>query len=201
MRLYIHFWLFLGCAASSDIPFVFNDSSSNVEGYNPKELENISSASPDLTGVPAISTLNDSEVLVFPAGSNGSGEKSYKTVGEIKEEFGNKFWQKTGQVLFLQGRSDESLNAFNKSIQENPKCAESWYEMGYVLLHTGRYEESIESFDVAIALNPSMSDAWNSKAEALYLLGRYNEALQACDLAIQSDPTSANAWYTRAIIL
>ncbi len=191
----------LGCATSSDIPFVFGENSSNLEGYHPDQLENISTASPDLAGVPPISTLNDSEVLIFPVDSSSAGKKSYRTVGDIKEEFGYKFWQKKGQVLFSQGRYDEALSAFDQSIQENPKNANSWNNMGFVLLHMSRYDEAIECLDVAIAMDSSLSDAWNSKAEALYSLGRYDEALQACDAAIQSDPMSANAWFTRALIL
>jgi tetratricopeptide (TPR) repeat protein len=205
MRPYILLWLclisLLGCASSLDIPFVFNESSSNLEGYNPEELENISNASPDLVGVPPISNLNDSEILILPVDSRSEGNKSYRTVAEIKEEFGYKFWQKKGQILFSQGRYGESLSAFDQSIQENPKSADCWNDMGFVLMNMRRYDEAIGCFDVAVALDPSFSDAWNSKADALYSQGRYDEALRACDAALRQDPMSAKAWFTRALIL
>ncbi|MDD4651031.1 MAG: tetratricopeptide repeat protein [Methanothrix sp.] len=194
-------FLFVGGAASSDIPFVFDENSSNLNGYHLGQLENISNASPDLVGVPPISDLNDSEILIFPVDSSSEGNKSYRTVGEIKEEFDYKFWQKKGQILFSQGRYDESLSAFDQSVKENPKSAEGWNDMGFVLMNMHRYDEAIGCFDVAVALDPSLSDAWNSKADALYSLGRYDESLRACDAALRQDPMLAKAWFTRALIL
>jgi tetratricopeptide (TPR) repeat protein len=192
---------FMGWAASSDIPFVFDENSSDLKDYHPDQLENISNASPDLVGVPPISNLKDSEILIFPANSSREGNKSYRTVGEVKEEFGYKFWQKKGQILFSQGRYDESLCAFDQSVKENPRSAECWNDMGFVLMNMRRYDEAIGCFEVAVALDPSLSDAWNSKADALYSLGRYDEALLACDAALRQDPMSSKAWFTRALIL
>ncbi len=104
-------------------------------------------------------------------------------------------------ILFNQGRYDEALQAFDQSIQMNPKIAESWRYKGVVLLVTHHDREAIMCFDVATALEPSFATAWNNKAEAFYAMGRYDEALQACDKAIQIDLWSAKAWYTKGRIL
>jgi tetratricopeptide (TPR) repeat protein len=199
MKLSFLLWLelifLLGPAAAADIPYVFNDSSYNVGSYNSDQLVNISAASPELVGVPPVSAPRDSEVLLFPE------SKTYKTVGEIKDEFDYKVWQKKGTILFNQGRYYEALQAFDQSIQMNPKIAESWSYKGIVLLVTHQYREAIKCFDVATALKSSFAGAWNNKAEALYAMGRYDEAIEACDKAIQIDPWSANAWYTKGRIL
>lgn len=199
MRLRVLLWLglvfLLEPAAAADIPFVFNESSNDVGRYDSDQLVNISTSSPELAGVPPISAPENSEILLFPA------SRTYKTVGEIKNEFDYKVWQKKGQVFFSQGRYEKALQAFDQSIQMNPKSAESWSYKGIVLLLTYKYEEAIKCFEVAIALDSSFATTWNNKAEALYAMGRYDEAIMACDKAIQLDPRSANAWYTKALIL
>jgi len=193
--------LLLGTAAADDIPYVFNGGTSNASDYDRDQLINISTSSPDLAGVPAISSLNDSDILEFPADRDVTGSKSYKTVGEIKEDINCKVWLKNGQVLFSQGRYEEARLAFNQSIQSNPNCAECWCGMADMLLYMGSYEEANRCFDVAVALAPQFSNAWLGKAEALYFLGRCDEAVLACDAAILSDRTSASAWFMRALIL
>jgi tetratricopeptide (TPR) repeat protein len=199
MRLRFLLWLglvfLLEPTAAADIPFIFNESSNDLGRYDSDQLVNISTSSPELARVPPISTPENSEILLFPA------SRTYKTVGEIKNEFDYKVWQKKGQFFFNQGRYEEALQAFDQSIQMNPKSAESWNYKGIVLLLTDKCEEAMKFFDVAIALEPSFATAWNNKAEALYAMGRYEEAIMACDKAIQLDPRSANAWYTKALIL
>lgn len=199
MKLSFLLWIglifLLEPALAADVPYVFNNSSYDVGSYNSDQLVNISAASPELAGVPPVSAPRDSDVLLFPE------SKTYKTVGEIKDEFDYRVWQKKGIILFNQGRYDEALQAFDQSIQMNPRIAESWSYKGVVLLFTHQYQESIKYFDVATALEPSFTAAWNNKAEALYTMGRYDEAIKACDKAIQVDPRSAKAWYTKGRIL
>lgn len=199
MRLCVLVWFglvfLLGPVAAADIPFVFNESSYDVGRYDSDQLANISASSPELAGVPSISAPQDSEILVFP----DSG--AYKTVGEIKNEFDYRVWQKKGQVLFSQGRYEDAHAAFDQSIKMNPKNAENWNYKGIVLMLTCNCVEAIKCFDVAIALGPSFATAWNNKAVALYAMGRYDESIEACDRAIELDPRSADAWYTKALIL
>jgi tetratricopeptide (TPR) repeat protein len=199
MRLRFLVWFglvfLLGTAAAEDIPFVFNESSYDVGRYGSDQLVNISASSPELAGVPPISTPQDSEILVFP------GSRDYKTVGEIKNDFDYRVQQKKGLVLLSQGRYEDALVAFDQSIQMNPKYAESWNYKGIVLMLTCKCVEAIKCFDVAIALEPSFATAWNNKAVALYAAGRYDEAILSCDKAIGLDPRSADAWYTKGQIL
>jgi tetratricopeptide (TPR) repeat protein len=199
MRLRVLLWFCLvfplGSAVAADIPYVFNESSYDVGRYDSDQLANISASSPELAGVPPISAPENSEILLFPA------SRTYKTIGEIKNEFDYKVWQKKGRVFFDQGRYEEALQAFDQSIQINPSYAESWNYKGIVLLLTYKCEEAIKCFEVAIALDSSFATAWNNKAGALYAMGRYDEAILACDRAIQLDPRSADTWYTKALIL
>jgi len=184
-----------GTASALDIPYVFGESSQDVGGFNSEQLSNISAYSPELAGVPPISSPKNNEILLFPV------SKTYKTVGEIKDEFDYKVWQKKGQVFFSQGRYEESLRALDQSIKMNPRSGEGWNERGIVLIAGNRYEEALKCYEVAVALEPSFAQAWINKAQALSAMGRYDEAILACDKAIHLDSASSEAWYTKALIL
>jgi len=129
LRVFVWFGLvfLLGSAAADDIPFVFNESSYDLGRYNSDQLANISASSLELAGVPPISAPQDSEILMFP----DSGDN--KTVGEIKNEFDYRVWQKKGQVLFNQGRYDESIEACDRAIELDPRSADAWYIKGIIL--------------------------------------------------------------------
>jgi len=193
--LWLGLIMFQGTASALDIPYIFGESSQDVGSYNSEQLSNISAYSPELAGVPPISSPRNNEILLFPVSN------TYKTVGEIKDEFDYKVWQKKGQVFFSQGRYKEALQALDQSIKMNPRSAESWNERGNVLIAANRYEEALKCYEVAVALEPSFVPAWINKAQALNAMGRYDEALLACDKAIHLDSASAEAWYTKALIL
>jgi tetratricopeptide (TPR) repeat protein len=199
MRLRFLLWIglvfLLEPAAAADIPFVFNESSNDVVRYDSDQLVNISTSSPELAGVPPISAPENSEILLFPA------SRTYKTVGEIKNELDYKVWQKKGRIFFSQGRYEEALQALDQSIKMNPRSAESWNERGNVLIAANRYNEALKCYEVAVALDPSFASAWINKAQALNAMDRYDEAVSACDKAIHLDPMSSDAWYTKALIL
>ncbi len=184
-----------GTASALDIPYIFGESSQDVGSYNSEQLANISAFSPELAGVPPISSPMNNEILLFPV------SKTYKTVGEIKDEFDYKVWLKKGQVFFSQGRYEEALQALDQSIKMNPRSAECWNERGIVLVAVNRYEEALKCYEVAVALEPSFAPAWINKGQALFAVGRYDEAILACDKAIHLDSASAEAWYAKALTL
>jgi tetratricopeptide (TPR) repeat protein len=142
-----------GTCTSGRYSICFDESSYDLGSHNSEKLVNISAASPEPSGVPSISAPKYSEALLFPA------SKTYKTVGEIKDEFDYRVWQKKGMILFNLGRYDEALQEFDQSIQMNPKIAESWSYKGFALRVTHQNREAIKFFDVATAPGPSFITA------------------------------------------
>lgn len=179
---------------AADVPFVF-EGSADLSNLTADQIRNISASSPELAGVPGISTSNDSDIVLFPE------SRTYKTVGELKNEYHRRVLQNTGLVLLNQGRFSEAFKAFDQSIRLDPTDARAWNLKGIALMAMSRCEEAIRCFDVAIALDPLFAAAWNNKAEALYATGNYDEANAACDRAIQIDPSAPDAWYTKGRIL
>ena len=85
------FWLcivlLMGSGTAADVPFVFDESTSMLAGYSSDQIEQASSSSPDLMGVPSVSTPSGSEVLVFPIVGGGSApeEKTETKVDDLKK--------------------------------------------------------------------------------------------------------------------
>ena len=200
MNLGILCWLCLifvvGLVAAADLPFVFNDTSTVVANYTADQLKNISASSPELAGVPSISTPSDNEVLTFPGNNSTLGSKTYnRTVGDLKKTFNVRSWQEKGIILFNLGRYDESLQAFNQAIKLSPRDADNWNSKGAVLVQLGRYNQAIKCFDLAIRLDHSFIMPWLNKAKVLSELGKYHEAIRACDKAIGLNTKIWKVWY------
>jgi hypothetical protein len=81
--------LLIGSGAAADVPFVFSEGSSGMAGYTSAQLEQASAISPDLAGVPMLSTPSDGDILEFPVtgGGNTPGGSEEKNVGDLKKVF------------------------------------------------------------------------------------------------------------------
>ena len=79
--------LLIGIGTAADVPFVFGEGSSGIAGFTSAQIEQASIASPDLAGVPALSSPSDSEVLEFPivGGSSAPEGKTEKKVDDLKK--------------------------------------------------------------------------------------------------------------------
>jgi tetratricopeptide (TPR) repeat protein len=85
-------------------------------------------------------------------------------------------WKNKGDILFDQGKYNESMQAYDKAIELNPRYSEAWNGKGKILFEQGKYNESMQAYDKAIELNPRYSEAWNSKGEVFFEQGMYNES-------------------------
>jgi tetratricopeptide (TPR) repeat protein len=106
-----------------------------------------------------------------------------------------------GDDLLLQGRYEEALEAFNKSLDPNSPSAEAWYHKGVALGMLGNHVEAAVAFDQAIKMRPSFEEAWNAKGEALRYQGKYNEALDAYNKSLALNSSFAGAWYNKGLVL
>ena len=78
--------LLVGLGSAADVPFVFDQSTSDVAGYTSAQIEQDHTTSPDLAGVPIISSPSDNESLEIPITGGGSGSGTQeKNIGELKK--------------------------------------------------------------------------------------------------------------------
>jgi Leucine-rich repeat (LRR) protein len=87
LTLWLCMVLLIVAGTASDVPFVFDETTSSVAGYSASQIEQAHIASSDLTGVPAVTQVADNEVLDFPITGGGNlPERSIKkNVSELRK--------------------------------------------------------------------------------------------------------------------
>ena len=106
-----------------------------------------------------------------------------------------------GKSLGDLGRTDESIECFDKALSINPSLAEAWLNKGASLTEKGLNADALICFDRALALNPALGVAWSNKGHILTKLGRSNEALVAFQKAVELSPENSVAWFLKGELL
>jgi superkiller protein 3 len=88
-------------------------------------------------------------------------------------------WNTQGISLLKLGKYNESLQAFNKSLEIKTDYGPAWANKGAALLVLGKYNESLQAYNKAITINSNDAVAWNGKGKVFYLTGKYEDALTA----------------------
>ena len=136
-----------------------------------------------------------------------AGRASIGTQGTIEGKDATA-WNDTASTLFLQGKYDEAIQAFDKAIELKPNYAEAWNLKGIAFCQLGKFDEAIQAFNKAIELKPNYALAWLEKGGALAAQGmdlsdqsKYDEAIQAFNKAIELEPNDALAWVMKGVYL
>jgi tetratricopeptide (TPR) repeat protein len=81
--------ILIGSGSAADVPFVFDEATSNVAGYSSAQLEQAHTSSPDLAGVPTVTQATDDAVIAFPVTGGGNAPESTteNEVSELKRTF------------------------------------------------------------------------------------------------------------------
>ena len=98
-----------------------------------------------------------------------------------------------GILLKNQGRIEEAMEQYHKTIQINPNHYEALNNLGNVLAAKGRLDEAIENYRKAIQINPNYREALNNLGNVLAAKGRFDEAIENYRKAIQINPNYADA--------
>jgi Flp pilus assembly protein TadD/ADP-heptose:LPS heptosyltransferase len=119
----------------------------------------------------------------------------------IKVEPKVEFLATLGTTLQSQGRFEEALKVFDKTISFRPEDAELWKNLGTVLMDLLRGDEAVLSLRQALKLNPRYVDAANILGLLHFRQGRFQEALECFNLSIDVQPSQADALHMRAMVL
>ena len=85
-------------------------------------------------------------------------------------------WKVLGAIYLQSNRKSESLTAFQRSIQLNPKDPESFNNLGATLEALGRLPDAEVSYRQAIALKPDYAEAYFNLAVTLQKMGKLEKA-------------------------
>ncbi|HPC90326.1 MAG TPA: tetratricopeptide repeat protein [Methanothrix sp.] len=112
-------------------------------------------------------------------------------------------WEQKGSMLYQMQRYNESLEAYDRAIEnigsyrqdgqlnQTDLLSFTWTSKSISLWQLMRYNESLEAVDKAVQIAPAGNyDAWAFKGELLASLGRYNDSLQAFEGAAATEEAS-----------
>jgi len=105
-------------------------------------------------------------------------------------------WKLKGDDLFGQGKLDEAMKCYEKSVAVDPNYAAGVFKISFVYSEKGEYEKALTYIDKALELIESgkdtsgilEGDVFAEKAYVLCGLGKFEEAIEYYDKAIESDP-------------
>ena len=93
-----------------------------------------------------------------------------------------------GNARSRQGRMEQALTDYNKSISICPWSVDPVLNRGVVLENLGFFDAAITDYRAVLAVDPSDPSAWNNLGNATAGLGRYDEALPYYEKAAQNSP-------------
>jgi hypothetical protein len=86
------------------------------------------------------------------------------------------FWLEKGNFLYEQGRYDEAVVFYDRSLLLNPQLGAVWFNKGNALYMQGNYDKALFVFDRAIEINPQDANAWICRGLTLKKLDRTLDA-------------------------
>ena len=64
-----------------------------------------------------------------------------------------------GVALIDQGKLEESIQIYQKTLEIQPNCADAYNNLGNVLREQGRLKESIQAYQKTLEIQPNCADA------------------------------------------
>lgn len=98
-----------------------------------------------------------------------------------------------GNTLYSQGKYEDAIECFNKSLQIHLGNNTAWNNKGLALSKTGKFDEAIRCYDKALVISPKDYVVLNNKGSALYKNGEIQRAMQCYKDALELNPGSKTA--------
>ncbi|WP_420267038.1 tetratricopeptide repeat protein [Candidatus Magnetominusculus dajiuhuensis] len=98
-----------------------------------------------------------------------------------------------GTVLAEEGKYEQSLDAFDRSIEIEPTRADVFINKGAVYMRIHQFDKAAESYSKAIAIRPDIPEAYNGLGEAMMNSGKRQTAVALFQKALSINPKYARA--------
>lgn len=110
-------------------------------------------------------------------------------------------WGNRGNSRSRQGKMEEALADFDRSIELAPYAADPVLNRGVTLESLGRYEEAAADYEAVLLAQPNDPAAWNNLGNVKAASGLWDEALSNYRRAVQIAPEFSFAAANYALIL
>ncbi len=102
--------------------------------------------------------------------------------------------------LNIQGKTDQAIMHFRKSLQIKPNSAEVHNNLGNALTKQGRNDKAIWQYKEAIRLEPTLAAAHYNLGLAFYKNKQFDDAISAYLKALDLKPNYADALYSLGMV-
>jgi tetratricopeptide (TPR) repeat protein len=193
-----------------DLPFVFDENTSDLARYDSNQLEKASALSHDLTGVPPVSSPDNNDMIAVSLVTNDSINNSSSDNKTTESQRIS-----SGLVALNQSSMANTTNFSSERFETDlqpayslmvfpvvtPSSSNDWFKKGNTNYDNGDYANAIICYDQSIRLNPHFSGSWYNKGVTLCRLEKYQEAIKAFDKALEIDPNYAKAMKSKEAAL
>jgi len=93
-----------------------------------------------------------------------------------------------GYKLQKQGKYEEAIKEYTKSIKLHNKSTEAYTNRGSLKLQQQKFQEAVQDFNEAVKINPKNFLAYSNRGAAKFLLAEYQEAIQDFSQALIINP-------------
>ncbi|QDU39293.1 TPR repeat-containing protein YrrB [Maioricimonas rarisocia] len=100
-----------------------------------------------------------------------------------------------------QGRLDEAMSEFDRSIELNPDFADTWNNRGLVRLMQNDLDAAEADFDRAIELRPDLAEPYANRGVVHRRRNQLGKAIADYTRALKRDPRHLDARYNRGLAL
>jgi tetratricopeptide (TPR) repeat protein len=90
-----------------------------------------------------------------------------------------------------EGKYEEAIKWFDKTISIYAGEAEFWYNKGFALLKLRRANQALACFQKAVELNPCNADYWLNQGVSFALLDKFEEAVKCYNKGLELNPVHA----------
>jgi hypothetical protein len=138
--------------------------------------------------------------VLAKAGYTGYGDTLRQGVPSVDPRHGRAY-DSIGFRLLQQGRPNEAIECFAKSLHIDPRNAGAYDHLGLALAALGHYDDAVQWFQQALRIDPAFAHAYNNLGAAMLYRSDYAQAAMNFSQAIRCDPYYAQAYNNLANLL
>ena len=128
--------------------------------------------------------------------------KLKETAAQTKDrEFEKKIPLYEGQIFLTENKFEEALEAFNMTLEVNPKHENALFNKGVALGKLEKQKEALDVFNMVLEINPKHEEALFKKGVALGSFGKEKEALDVFNMVLEINPKHEKAQFNKGVTL
>jgi len=108
-----------------------------------------------------------------------------------------KLFMNQGKCLYGTDQYAEAIPALTRSLELEPKEAETWFYLGMSRLKTGDANQARKDLDKALSIKPDYPEAYEALSQYYMQNGQMQQAIEQCDRLLALDPNRLTALSNR----